>query len=105
MGKLKFAALHRTENGIQFLMREGRTVEHNLISLGAYKNVTKDDTVEWFVVELSSGLSIASGQTYNEAVKAAKDRIQEVGLDKIRLAAEKSIKAHGIAPGRRISYL
>lgn len=105
MGKLRLASLHRTNQGIVYLLHDGRAVEHSRLSLGAYKSETKDKSPVWIVVELSSGLSIAEGPTYNKAVQAAYLKIQETGLDKIRYIIDKSIKEHGAAPGHRITYL
>lgn len=105
MRKLKFASLHRTEHGIVYLMHDGRDVQHNKLSLGAYRDKAKDESFVWTVVELTSGLSVATGPTYNKAVDAAYRKIEEAGLDKIRYAIEKSIKEHGPTPGHRITYL
>lgn len=111
MGKLVFASLHRTKDKkIVFLMRDGRSIPNEqpfvLLSVGAY--LEKDENgfpVCWHVVELSSGLSLATGATYNAAVKAAKEKVSEVGVDRIRYLVDKSIKEHGPAPGHRITYL
>lgn len=111
MGKLRFASFHRTKDRkIVFLMRDGRSVPNEppfvLLSVGAYLEVDENGfPICWHVVELSSGLSIATGPTYKAAVKAAKEKVTEAGVDRVRYMVSKSIEEHGAAPGHRITYL
>ncbi len=54
----------------------------------AYKSGSK----QWRVVEASTGLMMAEGETKTKAIEQAKERVDEVGIDKIKELTDKALK-------------
>ena len=118
MAKRKFYALARyrdkTDGNLKvgYLPREGFTVENNLgFNLSVYR--ATDETAStnykevktWFVVDEDCGLSVGQGNTKNNAIANALERLVKIDKEQYRKSIDSAREKYGPVPGHGVMYL
>lgn len=83
---------------IGFLREEGYFLPNNYsLALVVYR----DDSLKWYVVELTSGTALGEGITKTKAVQNFEHNVERCGISGVKKAIDRSIELYGMTPDHR----
>lgn len=102
MKKDTFYALTKSGSGrVLFRKVEGSLLKLGLFSCGiyqGYKTVDGQPRKSWYIVELTSGLAIASGDTKKETLEYGRRKVKTIPSADILRIIERNINEYGQSP-------
>ena len=101
MSKSKFYTLKRSSSGYGFTAETGDLICISKFKFGVYKSfITQNERLQkiWYVVELESGMSLASAETKQKAIERARNKLSSISPVLFGNKITESIKRYGRSP-------